>query len=73
VTFFNYKTCKVETSYLIGNAMAVGMVVLRLASGYVITATLSNDPTPTLVGSVPPPPDAMGFQGKRVGWRLLYD
>lgn len=73
ITFFNYKTCKVETSYLIGDALAVGMVVMKLAGGYVVTATLSNDPTPKLVGAVPPPPEAQNFQGRRVGWRLLYD
>jgi hypothetical protein len=73
MNFFDYRTCKLTQSFKLGDALAVGMVVLKLASGYVVTATLSNDPTPQLVGGVPPPPGTVGFQGKRIGWRLLFD
>jgi type IV pilus assembly protein PilY1 len=75
INFLDYKTCKSIDSYKIGDALAVGIVVLKLASGYVVTATLSDSPTPELVGSVPPPvtPTSSAFGGRRVGWRLLYD
>lgn len=76
INFLDYKTCKVVDSYVVGQSIAVGMVVLKLASGgFVVTATLADNPTPELVGTVPPSPSVAqtGFTGRRVGWRLLYD
>lgn len=75
INFLDYKTCKAVNSYKIGDAIAVGMVVLKLPTGFVVTATLSDDPTPVLVGNVPPEPGSVTttYQGRRVGWRLLFD
>lgn len=75
-TDFDYKTCEVVDSFKIADALAVGIVVLKLPSGgYAITATLSSEATPVLVGGVQPAPSVgtTTFGGRRVGWRLLYD
>jgi type IV pilus assembly protein PilY1 len=76
ISFFDYKTCRVGVngSYKIRAAMGAGQIVVKTTGGFVTLVTVSDSPTPVVAGSVPPySGTARTFEGRRVGWRVLFD
>lgn len=80
LNYFDYKTGGYvagsggQVSVKAGNALIVGFVVLKLATGYAVNATLSDNPTPTKVTGPVITPGGTGsdaYINTRTSWREI--
>jgi type IV pilus assembly protein PilY1 len=78
LNYLDYKTGGFQTNATngyagtkAGNALIVGMVVMKLATGFVVNATLSDNPTPVKMTNISVGGSNTGLTGKRTSWREI--
>lgn len=54
-----------------GNALIVGMAIMKLGTGFVINVTLSDSPTPVKMHGTPIGATTEGTTARRVSWREI--
>lgn len=78
LNFFDFRTGKAAkgtvnnlASLHGGNALIVGMAIMKLGTGFVINVTLSDSPTPVKMHGTPIGATSEGTTARRVSWREI--